>query len=86
MLAPNNAQAKWSGSEIQEIFAPSYIYYKGKLIHFPITPTNMLSKLELGTLIKAVFHLFLDKYIARIHTWYGMRSWRAARYLASSAP
>lgn len=48
--------------EMQEIFAPSYIFHNGKMIHFPITPTNMLSKLEVVTLVKAVYHLFTDKY------------------------
>jgi protoporphyrinogen oxidase len=50
------------GDDMQEIFAPSFIYHRGKMIHFPITPTNMLSKLDSGTLFRAVYHLITDRF------------------------
>ncbi|MDX1907253.1 MAG: FAD-dependent oxidoreductase [Bacteroidia bacterium] len=49
------------GDEMDEVFAPSFIFYKGKLIHFPITPANMFSKLDPVTLLRGVYHFLTDK-------------------------
>ncbi|GAB4413551.1 MAG: FAD-dependent oxidoreductase [Bacteroidia bacterium] len=50
------------GDEMAEVYAPSFIFYESKLIHFPITPANMFSKLDLGTLSRAVYHFATDKH------------------------
>lgn len=50
------------GEDMHEVFAPSYIFHNGKLIHFPITPAGMFSKLDPSTLFKAVYHLCTDKF------------------------
>jgi len=45
------------GEELQEIQAPSQIYYRGTYIDFPLTPLDLMLKLGLMTLSKATFDL-----------------------------
>jgi protoporphyrinogen oxidase len=43
------------GDRISQISAPSFIYHKGKLLHFPITPGELLTKLPLSTILRSGF-------------------------------
>ena len=42
-------------NRIKNIYKPSYIYYDGKLIHFPITPSGLLKNLPVKVLGRSVF-------------------------------
>ena len=50
------------GDEIMEVSAPSYISHNKRLVHFPITPTNLLSNLNPITSIAAIFNFLYAKF------------------------
>ena len=50
------------GDEIMEVSAPSYISHNKRLIHFPITPANLLINLNPVTSISAIFSLLSAKF------------------------
>lgn len=45
------------GDRIREISAPSYIYHRGKLLHFPITPGELLTKLSPLTVLRSGYQM-----------------------------
>lgn len=53
------------GEELKKINAPSQIYYKGKLIDFPLSPLNLIKNLGLVDFTKASFKLLKARFTYR---------------------
>lgn len=49
-------------NKIKEVNAPSYIFYRGKLIHFPLTPIDVFFNLHFTEVFMAVWYFIFDKF------------------------
>lgn len=49
------------GDELREIHKPSYIYHKGRFVHFPLTPFSLLANLRINEVIRGVYHFLKSK-------------------------
>ena len=45
------------GDRIRELSVPSYIYHRGRLLPFPLTPRALLTRLPVGTLLQSGLHI-----------------------------
>lgn len=48
--------------KVHEINVPSYIFHRGKLIHFPLTPTDVFYNLHFSEVFKAAWFFIADKF------------------------
>lgn len=49
-------------NKVHEVNVPSYIFHRGKLIHFPLTPTDVFFNLHFSEVFKAAWYFVTDKF------------------------